>query len=215
MPHTHDIEFVGDAVRKVFVSWSDGEPEREWAGIVHLHEHAPDLAPRPIARGVVGGRPAVTMSRVPGRSLGGPVSRAQARALATALRRLFVVPVPTDLQVRANDPVRLQGRFRPWLSEAYEWGLCAEPALVQHAVDVARGWLDRHEPPADWLVDPVIALGDGNLDNVLWDGEVCRLVDWEEYGASDKAYEIADVVEHASSRLVTPRPPPGRGSAAR
>jgi hypothetical protein len=30
---------------------------------------------------------------------------------------------------------------------------------------------------------------------------VCRLIDWEEYGASDLAYEVADVVEHASSRL--------------
>ena len=43
--------------------------------------------------------------------------------------------------------------------------------------------------------------GDGNLDNVLWDGEECRLIDWEEYGVSDLCYEIADVVEHASSRL--------------
>jgi thiamine kinase-like enzyme len=51
------------------------------------------------------------------------------------------------------------------------------------------------------LADRVVALGDGNLDNVLWDGEVCRLIDWEEYGASDLAYEVADLVEHASSRL--------------
>jgi len=36
---------------------------------------------------------------------------------------------------------------------------------------------------------------------VLWDGRRCRLIDWEEYGASDLAYEVADVVEHASSRL--------------
>lgn len=29
----------------------------------------------------------------------------------------------------------------------------------------------------------------------LWDGEVCRLIDWEEYGASDLTYEIADVLD--------------------
>jgi thiamine kinase-like enzyme len=40
-----------------------------------------------------------------------------------------------------------------------------------------------------------------NLDNVLWDGEACRLVDFEEFGVSDIAYELADVLEHASSRL--------------
>jgi hypothetical protein len=35
----------------------------------------------------------------------------------------------------------------------------------------------------------------------MWDGEVCQLVAWEEYGVSDLGYEVADVVEHASSRL--------------
>ena len=83
----------------------------------------------------------------------------------------------------------------------YEWGQCADPRLVRHAVDVARAWLDQHPPEEDWLIDPVIAVGDGNLDNVLWDGETCRLIDWEEFGASDLAYEVADIAEHASSRL--------------
>lgn len=30
---------------------------------------------------------------------------------------------------------------------------------------------------------------------------MARLVDWEEFGVSDLAYEVADIVEHASSRL--------------
>lgn len=201
MPHTHDIEMAGDVVRKVYVSWSEGEPEREWAAIVHLHEHARGLAPRPISRGVLGGRPAVTMSRVPGHPLSGPVSRPQAVALATAAQRLFAAPLPVDGRVRINEPVSFHERFRPWLSEAYEWGQCADPRLVRHAVDVARAWLDQHPPEEDWLIDPVIAVGDGNLDNVLWDGETCRLIDWEEFGASDLAYEVADIAEHASSRL--------------
>lgn len=201
VPHSHDVEIVGGVVRKVFVSWSAGEPDREWAAIVHLHDHARDLGPRPISRSVVGGRPAVIMSEVAGHPLSGPISRSQAEAFAKALKRLFTVPVPADLPVRMNDPASLQRRFRPWLSGAHEWGQCADPWLVRHAVDVASAWIDHHQPSDDWLVDPVIALGDGNLDNVLWDGEVCRLIDWEEYGASDIAYEVADVVEHASSRL--------------
>lgn len=72
---------------------------------------------------------------------------------------------------------------------------------MRQAVEVARSWLERHQPAQDWLLDPVLALGDGNLDNVLWDGEECRLIDWEEYGVSDLCYEIADMLEHASSRL--------------
>lgn len=139
MPHTHDLEIVGDVVRKVFVSWSDREPEREWAALVHLHEQAPDLGPRPISRGVTGGRPVVTMSRVPGHPLSGPVSRTQVEALTAAVQRLFAVPVPTDLPVRMNDPGSLEQRFRPWLSEPYEWEQCEDPTLVRHAVDVARG----------------------------------------------------------------------------
>ncbi len=40
--------------------------------------------------------------------------------------------------------------------------------------------------------------GDGNIANFLWDGERCRLVDFEDGGLSDQAFEIADLVEHLS-----------------
>ncbi len=201
MPHTHDVEIVGDVVRKTYVCWSHGEPEREWAGLVHLSAHAPGLAPRPISRLVSEGRPVVVMSRVRGRSHAGRLSPGRTESLAAAVQRLFAVPVPEGLATRANEPVGFRERFRPSLSEEHEWTLCQDPDLVRETVDVARDWLDEHPTPPDWLVDPVVALGDGNLDNVLWDGETCHLVDWEEYGASDLAYEVADLVEHVSSRL--------------
>ncbi len=35
----------------------------------------------------------------------------------------------------------------------------------------------------------------------MWDGHTCRLIDFEEFGTSDIAYELADIIEHASSRL--------------
>lgn len=47
--------------------------------------------------------------------------------------------------------------------------------------------------------EAVLGHGDGNLANVLWDGERCRLVDFEDSGLSDRAYEYADLVEHISS----------------
>lgn len=201
MRHTHDVDITRDVVRKTFVSWSRGEPEREWQALAHLAEHAPGLAPRPLARTSVAGRPAVVMSRVPGDPLSRVLSAEQTVALGRALTRLFAVPVPPGLPMRANDPKSFHSEFRSWLEGGYEWSRCQDPLLVRRAVDVARCWLDDHQPVADWLVDPVIAVGDGNLDNVLWDGEECRLIDWEEYGASERCYELADVVEHASSRL--------------
>lgn len=43
--HTHDISVTGDVVRKRYVAWDDGEPDREWAALQHLALEAPGLAP--------------------------------------------------------------------------------------------------------------------------------------------------------------------------
>lgn len=104
MVHTHDVTSVGDVVRKRYVSWDQGEPEREWAGLELLSREAPGLAPVPIGREHDDGRPVVVMSFVPGEPLGHPVTPAQERGLADALRRLFAVPVPPELEERANGP---------------------------------------------------------------------------------------------------------------
>lgn len=197
--HTHDVTVMGDVVRKRYVSWDDREPEREWAGLVHLSRESPGLAPTPVAREVEDGRPVVVMSLVPGEPLTSALSAAQSKAFAEVLRRLFAVPVPEDLAERANGPQVMRDHVREWLAEDYDLTQCQDQALVRTAKDRAVAWLAAVQLPD--LVDHVVAQGDGNLDNVLWDGEVCRLIDWEEYGASDLTYEIADVVEHASSRL--------------
>ncbi|KUL37243.1 aminoglycoside phosphotransferase [Streptomyces sp. NRRL F-4489] len=46
--------------------------------------------------------------------------------------------------------------------------------------------------------------GDGNSANYLWDGHRVRVVDLEESGRSDRAYELAEIVEHVSAWV--PRP---------
>lgn len=199
MAHTHDVTVGGDVVRKRYVSWDDGEPEREWSALQHLALEAPDLAPSPLDRAVEDGRPVVVMSLVAGEPLGGRLSVAQEQGLAEAMRRLFAVPVPGELAERANAPAVLRDKVHEWLVEDYDLTACQDAGLVLIAKDRAVDWLATVNLPD--IVDPMIAIGDGNLDNVLWDGEVCRLIDWEEYGASDLAHEIADVVEHASSRL--------------
>ena len=41
--------------------------------------------------------------------------------------------------------------------------------------------------------------GDANLANFLWDGELVRIVDFEDSGISDRAFELAVLVEHLSA----------------
>ncbi|MEW1954504.1 phosphotransferase [Terrabacter sp. NPDC080008] len=90
---THDVTFAADQVRKQFVSWGRSEPDREWACLTVLAEHAPGLAPRPLRRGWDGGRPFVVMERLPGHPLGGaPLSEVQMAELGRTLCRLFAVP---------------------------------------------------------------------------------------------------------------------------
>jgi aminoglycoside phosphotransferase len=202
MAHTHVLTFDGDVVRKRFVSWGNGEDDREWAGLNLLDRHASGLAPRPLDKETQADAPVVVMSRVPGESLGGAdLSESQLHGLSSALGRLFAVPIESGLEERAWGPSTMRAGIREWIADEYDLGRCRDRDLVYDAIQAARAWLAHERPALDRIVDPVIARGDGNLDNALWDGETCRLVDFEEFGISDIAYEIADVAEHASSRL--------------
>lgn len=201
MRHTHDIAIVGDTVTKTYVSWDQDEQQREWAALQCLAAYAPDLAPRALSRGTHDGRPYIVMSRVPGGQMTDALTQVQQSALAVAVRRLFAVPVPEGQRVRANGLPTLQSRLLPQLRDPPDLGVCRDARLVEHAIDAARGWLQANPPDEEWIVDPVLAVGDGNLDNVIWDGTTARLVDWEEFGVSDLPYEVADVIEHASARL--------------
>ncbi|WP_134765615.1 aminoglycoside phosphotransferase family protein [Nocardioides sp. 1609] len=197
--HTHALRIGVDVVRKRYVSWDDDEADREWTGLTALAEHAPGLAPVPIAREVEDGAPVVVMSRLPGEPLGGAPVPAQAVAgLAVALRRLFAVPVAG--RERVYGPTTMRAAVRDWAAGPYDVAACQDPALVGAVLDRTRTWLAVGHA-WDRVHEPVAARGDGNLDNVLWDGAACRLVDFEEFGVSDLAFEVADVVEHASSRL--------------
>ena len=45
----------------------------------------------------------------------------------------------------------------------------------------------------------MLGQGDANLANFLWDGRRVRLVDFEDSGPSDRAFELAILVEHLSA----------------
>jgi hypothetical protein len=86
-----------------------------------------------------------------------------------------------------------------WLADDYFLGECLDPALVGEALDAARAFVA--DPPLPEPRTTALGIADLNPANVLWDGTTCRLVDFEDGGLSDPAYELADHVEHLGSRL--------------
>lgn len=188
---------------KRFRSWARGEPDREWRGLGLLHSYAADLAPIPLERRTDGDRPVVVMSRLPGVSLGpGALSATQVEAVAAALTTLHTV-VPGDEIERLSPRLWSSADAAAWLREQ----LRAEPPRgspdVSAAIAAGARWIATSEAARFARTDPspVFAHADGNPANVLWDGERCRLVDFEDSGASDRAFEIADLIEHVASGL--------------
>ncbi len=72
--------------------------------------------------------------------------------------------------------------------------------------EAARTWLDNEPPDLTAVHDPVVAHGDPNLTNYLWDGERVRIVDFEDAGLGDRTVELANLVEHLSWRETDPDP---------
>lgn len=144
----------------------------------------------------------ISMSKVEGEPLGSRLlSVPQLDALVGALQQLFAVPVDPSWPERILGPSTMRPTLREWASNSYDLSACREPVLVHEALGRARAWLAIEDRIHDGVTDAVPAHGDGNLANILWDGTTCRLIDFEEFGTSDIAYEVADLVEHASSRL--------------
>lgn len=203
--HTHDLTFTATEVRKQFLSWDRGEPDREWACLTVLRDHAPGLAPRPVRRGVDGGRPFVVMERLPGHPLGSaPLSGVQTAELGRALRRLYAVPSTTvraaGLVERIQGPSTQAQTVSEWLTESGNLSACLDADHVSGAIHAGLSWLAR----PDALPEPrltTLGIADLNPANIMWDGTTCRLIDFEDGGLSDPAYELADHVEHIAGRL--------------
>jgi Ser/Thr protein kinase RdoA (MazF antagonist) len=132
-----------------------------------------------------------------------PLTTAQTEALGTSLRRLYDVPVdavreagigPRRYGVREHAQLLVE-----WLADDHDLRECRDPALVAEAVAVARTYVA--DPPLPDARATALGIADLNPPNVLWDGRVARLVDFEDGGLSDPAYELADHVEHLGSRL--------------
>jgi aminoglycoside phosphotransferase len=207
---THEVtaDPAAGVVVKRFRSWARGEPAREWAALTLLAERAPGLAPHPVRAALTADPPEIVMSWLPGVPLGEPVTPAQAVALAAALGRLWrAAPGHRgggpggDL---ALNSVALANQVRSMLA-ASEQAMAGGPAGGPAAGSAARqawtaagawlrsGGLDRVRVLDDELV---LGQGDGNLANFLWDGTAVTIVDFEDSGPSDRAFELATLAEH-------------------
>ncbi len=202
---THDLTFTAGEVRKRYVSWDRGEADREWSCLVLLADHAPGVAPRPLRRETSHGAPVVVMERLPGEPLGGaPLTPEQTASLGHALRRLYDVPLQAvraaGVAERLYGPSALAVHVAEWLSDPLDLTECRDAGLVTQAVDAALGWLGTpgHLPEPHLSA---IGISDLNPANVLWDGDRCRLVDFEDGGLTDPGFELADHVEHLAGRL--------------
>lgn len=201
---THLVAIGDDEVIKRFRSWDRGEHRREWQALTLLASYAPDLAPAPLSADLTSVPPQVRMSRVPGLPLdrlppdGQAVTPGILDAVAAAISRLHAA-VPRDVVAGL--------RPQPWLEvgvvnrmRSIVAGRRApdNDALARTAFDAGMRWFARAADPRPEPRSVVFGQGDGNLANYLWDGERVRLVDFEDSGRSDRAYELAAFAEHLS-----------------
>jgi hypothetical protein len=200
---THHIEMRGDKVTKRFTEAGRGEPWREWRALTLLDQYAPGLAPRPVSSDLAGDPPTVVMSRLSGTPLRGiDTTTDQLTAMAQAITTLHQA-IPTHilngLPPSQGSPAVAVAKARAWRNKQPDLG---DDPLVAAAQTAGSTWLDSTEP--DQLittpVPPVFGLSDGNLANYLWDGRRVQLLDFEDSGRSDRAFELAEVAEHISTR---------------
>ncbi|WP_188187001.1 phosphotransferase family protein [Nonomuraea sp. SYSU D8015] len=199
---THHIEFYDDVVIKRYSSWHRGEPHREWTALTLLAEHAPGVAPTPMEASLGANPPMITMSRLPGRVLRGEhATDEQVKAIADALNRLHQVParVVEAVEPAPWGPVVAVDKVRALADKQPDLG---DDPPVRQAYQVGAAWLASTDP--DKLTvnrhPPVLGLADGNHANLLWDQRGGRvwLIDWEDSGSNDRAFELGEVTEHIS-----------------
>ncbi|WP_020573903.1 aminoglycoside phosphotransferase family protein [Actinopolymorpha alba] len=201
--NTHGIEMRHDVVIKRFRPGDAGQAIREWRALSLLAARAPGIAPMPVKADLVSETPTVVMARLTGEPLRGkPVSTAQLEGMVSAVTRLQESAIPpglmSDLPVRRWQQEEVIARLRAWSADGPGRGA---PPVVVEAVRAGLAWLARaglEAKPAAGVV-PVFGHGDGNLANYLWDGSRVRLVDFEDSGRSDRAFELAEITEHVSA----------------
>ena len=204
LTHQVSLDPEREVVVKRYRQFDRGEPAREWRALRLLAEHAPGLAPEPLRADLDGEEPSIEMSLLPGEPLGGaPLTQQQEAALVRALGQLWqsvpverIVPVDGEL----GNEAQVVHEVRKLVEQQPDLG---DDPLVHAAYAAGVDWLT-------WAVavpgdpagrQPVFGQGDANLANFLWDGERVRIVDFEDSGLSDRAFELGVLMEHISAWL--------------
>ena len=201
--HEVSIDPGSGIVVKRFRSSSRDEPVREWTALTLLAELAPGLAPVPVSADLRGDPPTLAMSWLPGEELGtAPITPAQARALADALQRLWRSVPAAEREFPAAimpNPVSFARQVRTMVAAGPALG---QDPVAARAYATAVAWLEHETPERHSSAGHRTVLGHGDpcLANFLCDdaGRV-RLVDFEDSGPSDRAFELAILTEHISA----------------
>ncbi|MFC8128537.1 phosphotransferase [Streptomyces sp. NPDC057302] len=147
------------------------------------------------------------MSRLAGVAMRGWELRdEQVKALAEAARKLHAaVPADTlqEVPIRPGQQSDLIGHLIVWAGAARPK---ASDGPVALAMDRGLDWLARSGLDTDAALDvpQVFGPGDASLANYLWDGSRVRVVDFEDSGRSDRAFELAEITEHVGSWVEHP-----------
>ncbi|MEU3708863.1 translation initiation factor IF-2 [Streptomyces catenulae] len=206
---THRVVLLPDRVVKTYRPGHAAARAREVRALRLLAVHAPGIAPVLLEHGA--SRPgALTMSRLPGTPLRGrPLGAPELHAWAAALRTVHTALPPPELAampLRPGHQRAVTERLRRWYARPADR---PRPPVVRRALDAGRAWLagappgvTGDAPPSG--VTPCFGPGDGNAANYLGDGHRVRLVDFEESGRSDRAWEIAEITEHVGGWVAEP-----------
>lgn len=203
---THAVALGPASVTKRFRGGDPGRSAREWRALGLLHRYAPGLAPEPLHADLGAAEPTVVMSRLAGRPLrGAPLDGGRIAALAaavTALHHALPPDVLASVPPRPGRQGELAGLVRSWYGRIRPQA--GEP--VGAAMDAGLDWLSRCPPHTGDLhgVPGVFGPGDGNLANYLWDGTRVQVVDFEDSGRSDRAFELAEITEHVAAWVEHP-----------
>jgi hypothetical protein len=219
---THEVIVDPDRelVVKRFVAADRGEPAREWRALTLLAEHAPGLAPEPIRADLAADPAVIEMSLLPGEPLGaGPLTPLQESALVRAMGQLWQsVPVGrvTTVSGESGNEAQLVSAVTELAVHIEDVG---DDPVIKRATSAGLSWLTWAVGEGGWLASrdsyadsgsaglgesgwarlaPVFGQGDGNLANFLWDGERVRMVDFEDSGVADRAFELSVFIEHVS-----------------
>lgn len=184
---------------KLYAVDDAGRAGREWAALTTLTAQGFPYHPPPVYYSPDPASPAIVMERLPGHHLGHRrLTRAQQGALHTLLTALWAIPPPPHDPALA--PVYKDARY--WLDRVQVAAMTIRPgAATGEAARLLQSWLDGPDPARLSDAAPaVFSNGDLNPSNLLWDGQTLRLVDFEFSGASDRAFDLADLVEHNQSQ---------------